>query len=398
MTIRCWHSPGNLHSVSMTMVVRVGSIHESSSEIGCAHFLEHFLFRNIPNIADQMTGIGAEYNAFTGKEHTGFDITCSLRCADTAASVMKSIIFSFPDVTTEIGLIDQKIVMAEMNMLQLDPMHVILSKSSKIVNRGTEYARSVGGSLEDVAIITEKTLHDFYQKHYKVENMLLIVSGGGEHFDVRKLCTALGFPKPIITTITNAPQYTPPTDIPTRLSHASQTPWLVTDYIGNGQFQTCITSSVDIGIQHGDLQFVCCMNVLVLALKGIFYDRVREVNAMTYHVDCFFLTNLHKSALYITTLVAVKDIDKYKEIATSILRDSTLDRHAIERSIFFLIETHPRYTQSNTSILPFYIDQASHFDTPVYTMHDEVRALKTLTYDDVIRVFNMCFTTSHTTP
>ncbi|MBO5328610.1 MAG: insulinase family protein, partial [Clostridia bacterium] len=67
--------PG-LMSVTMGILVKTGAYLETDAEDGISHFIEHMMFKGTKKrtafmISDEMDRIGAQMNAFTGK-----DLTC----------------------------------------------------------------------------------------------------------------------------------------------------------------------------------------------------------------------------------------------------------------------------------------------------------------------------------
>src|SRR3972149_6739618 len=67
-------------SVTMLIMVGVGSRFEEKKINGLSHFLEHMAFKGTQkrptalDIATTIDGIGGEFNAFTSKDHTGYYI------------------------------------------------------------------------------------------------------------------------------------------------------------------------------------------------------------------------------------------------------------------------------------------------------------------------------------
>ncbi|MDZ4221269.1 MAG: insulinase family protein, partial [Patescibacteria group bacterium] len=67
-------------AVSLLVLVKVGSRFESPKVNGVSHFVEHLMFKGTakrPNtlvISKELDSIGADYNAWTGKEQTGYYI------------------------------------------------------------------------------------------------------------------------------------------------------------------------------------------------------------------------------------------------------------------------------------------------------------------------------------
>ncbi|HYM65601.1 MAG TPA: insulinase family protein, partial [Candidatus Sulfotelmatobacter sp.] len=68
----------SFESATVMVMVGAGSRYETPKNNGISHFLEHMAFKGTqkrPNaqvIASLIDGIGGEFNAFTGKEVTGY--------------------------------------------------------------------------------------------------------------------------------------------------------------------------------------------------------------------------------------------------------------------------------------------------------------------------------------
>src|SRR5947199_4855029 len=66
-----------VRSVSIGLWLRTGARHESESENGISHFLEHMVFKGSKNrsaeeIARSADSVGGHLDAFTAKEYTNF--------------------------------------------------------------------------------------------------------------------------------------------------------------------------------------------------------------------------------------------------------------------------------------------------------------------------------------
>ena len=67
-----------VESATVMVMVGAGSRYESKKINGLAHFLEHMAFKGSKKrpssllISSTIDAIGGEFNAFTGKDHTGF--------------------------------------------------------------------------------------------------------------------------------------------------------------------------------------------------------------------------------------------------------------------------------------------------------------------------------------
>ena len=81
-------------SVSCVVMLGAGSRYETAETNGIAHFAEHMFFKGTErrptarDIASEIDAIGGEFNAFTGKEYTGYYVRCAAETRDTALDVL----------------------------------------------------------------------------------------------------------------------------------------------------------------------------------------------------------------------------------------------------------------------------------------------------------------------
>src|ERR1043166_8478404 len=81
-------------SVSCFVMLAAGSRYETPETSGIAHFAEHMFFKGTERrptaraISGEIDGIGGEFNAFTGKEYTGFYVKCAAESRDIALDVI----------------------------------------------------------------------------------------------------------------------------------------------------------------------------------------------------------------------------------------------------------------------------------------------------------------------
>src|SRR5713226_3081874 len=81
-------------SVSCFVMLAAGSRYETRDTNGIAHFSEHMFFKGTErrptarDIAGEVDAIGGEFNAFTGKEYTGYYVRCAAEHRDTALDVL----------------------------------------------------------------------------------------------------------------------------------------------------------------------------------------------------------------------------------------------------------------------------------------------------------------------
>src|SRR5262252_1723333 len=81
-------------SVTVMVMLAAGSRYETKETNGIAHFAEHMFFKGTErrptarDIAGEVDAIGGEFNAFTGKEYTGYYVKCAAEHGTVATDVL----------------------------------------------------------------------------------------------------------------------------------------------------------------------------------------------------------------------------------------------------------------------------------------------------------------------
>ena len=84
-------------AVTVFVMVETGSKYEKKETSGLSHFLEHMMFKGTPKrptalqISRELESLGAQYNAFTGQEYTGYYAKVKADHLDTALDVVSDI-------------------------------------------------------------------------------------------------------------------------------------------------------------------------------------------------------------------------------------------------------------------------------------------------------------------
>src|SRR5213082_396877 len=102
-------------SVSCFVMLAAGSRYETRETSGIAHFAEHMFFKGTERrptareIAGEIDSIGGEFNAFTGKELTGYYVKRAAEHRDVALDVLADMLrhskFDGEEIEREKGVI-----------------------------------------------------------------------------------------------------------------------------------------------------------------------------------------------------------------------------------------------------------------------------------------------------
>ncbi len=171
------------------VLVTTGSKYESKEENGIAHFLEHMCFKgttrrpNAMTISSELDGLGAEYNAFTGHEYTGYYAKVAAahlpRALDIIGDIYCDPLLAEEDIEREKGVIAD-----EINMYEDVPMRKIGDIFMKTLYGDQPAGWSIAGTKEQIAKFTRKDILRFRKKHYVPTATTVVVSGNFDEGEV----------------------------------------------------------------------------------------------------------------------------------------------------------------------------------------------------------------------
>src|SRR5688572_23793907 len=114
-------------AVTLLALYQVGSRFESKAMNGAAHFIEHMMFKGTErrpstmSISRDLDAVGADYNAFTYKDFTGYYIRLQSEKIGLATDMLHDMIYNSrfrdADVASE-----RKVIFEELRMYDDNPM------------------------------------------------------------------------------------------------------------------------------------------------------------------------------------------------------------------------------------------------------------------------------------
>lgn len=176
--------PG-VESVTTLVLVNTGSRYERPKEEGVAHFFEHMVFKGTENYKDSKTlasaidAIGANFNAFTGKEYTGYYVKSASRHIELALDVVSDMILKpklrQKDIDRERG-----VIIEELNMYQDNPMSYVGQLFEQMFFRGSGLSHDIVGSKNTINSLDRADFISFLRQWYGLGNMVLIIAGNAD--------------------------------------------------------------------------------------------------------------------------------------------------------------------------------------------------------------------------
>jgi predicted Zn-dependent peptidase len=301
-----------VQSVACFIMLAAGSRYETPDTSGIAHFAEHMFFKGTERrptaqqIGNELDGIGAEFNAFTSKEYTGYYVKCAAEHREHAFDVLVDMLrhskFEPEEIEREKG-----VIVEEMNMYFDTPRDYISGVYHQLLYGDTPLGWDIIGRKETVRGATRETFLEYVERWYRAERMVVGVAGNYPE-SVRDEIEAL-----LSEVETGAPEGPPPVDVengagPRVKVHSKE----------SDQAHICI-GVPSYRLDHPDrysLQLVG--TVLGTGMSSRLFTEVRERRGLAYYV---FATNHSYTDTGTLYSQAGVDINRIDEAIETIARE-----------------------------------------------------------------------------
>jgi predicted Zn-dependent peptidase len=172
----------HLRSVSIGVWVHTGSRDEHPEEWGVSHFLEHTFFkgtrrRSAEAIAQEADALGADMNAFTGREQTALYIKALSdrweEAADLLTDVFTESVFDPEELDRE-----RQVVVEEIRMVEDDPEEWVHDlHAAHMWGPDAPLGRTILGTEASVAALGREQLLAYLGRRYTPERIVVTAAG-----------------------------------------------------------------------------------------------------------------------------------------------------------------------------------------------------------------------------
>lgn len=179
-------------SVSMGVWVKAGSVNENKQTNGIAHVIEHMLFkgtekRTARELADAMTEIGGNMDAYTTKEYTCFYTKTLYEhlfyAIDILGDMLSNSKIDENDLKKELGVIAE-----EIDMYDDSPEDIVHERLQEVIWREHSLGYLISGDKQTVLGFKRQDVLDFMKQYYTADRMTIAISG---YFEEAKVLEAL---------------------------------------------------------------------------------------------------------------------------------------------------------------------------------------------------------------
>ena len=171
-----------LMSVTMGILVGTGGAMETDTEDGISHFIEHMQFkgtktRNAFEISDSFDRLGAQVNAFTGKDITCYYSKCTSDHTAACFELLSDLFLhsTFPEEEMER---EKGVVCEEISMNEDTPEDLCMDLVARAFYGKENYGRNILGTQSNVKGFTVDDILRYKKARYCPENIVISFAGG----------------------------------------------------------------------------------------------------------------------------------------------------------------------------------------------------------------------------
>ena len=181
-------------TVTVLIAFGVGSRFEEQRINGISHFIEHMMFKGTAkrpttlDISKELDSVGAEYNAYTGKDVTAYYVKISQDKLPLALDMVSDMLFNSKFDAGEIER-EKGVICEEIHMYQDNPLMHVDTLLEEGMFAGSSLGWDIAGSDETVKGMTRDDMMAYIAKHYEARNIVVGVSGNFDDATAEALVT-----------------------------------------------------------------------------------------------------------------------------------------------------------------------------------------------------------------
>lgn len=369
-------------TATVIVMTGVGSRYETQKENGLAHFLEHMMFKGTkkrPNTFDitrELDALGAEYNAYTAKDHTAYYAKVEAHHWDKALDIVSDIFMNATLSPEEIER-ERGTILQEINMYEDMPARRVGEHFEKLLYGTHPLGTEILGPKDNIRSFRRADFAKYLTRGYTAENVVVGIAGKIDPKKVKKEITKLFADirpgkRPVFKKIKE-----------TQVAPALSLHHKKTD-------QTHLVLGVRAyPMEHKDrFALTVLSNILGGGMSSRLFIQVRERRGLAYSVHTMLDT--YHDAGYLATQCGVEHenlektvsviVDEYRKIATEKVSDEELSRAKENIKGHFALGL-----EGSDDVVGYLVTQET-LRHKITLPKERTRAIDRVTADDVLRV------------
>ena len=171
----------HVDSVALSVWVAVGARHDSALHTGMAHLLEHMVFkgterRSARRIVEDIEAVGGQFNAFTAREFTAYDMRLLARDWGLGLEVLADVLLRsrFDAAALEQ---EKRVVVQEIAQARDVPEDYVFDLFQGCAFPDQPLGRPILGYTDTLAAILPQDIRAHVGRHYGRESLVVAISG-----------------------------------------------------------------------------------------------------------------------------------------------------------------------------------------------------------------------------
>lgn len=374
----------SLMSVTMGILVHTGAAMETDKEDGISHFIEHMMFKGTKKrtafaISDEIDRIGAQMNAFTGKDMTCYYAKSTTGHAAEAFEILADLFLdsTFPEeeMTREKG-----VIIEEINMNEDTPDDLCLDLLGKAFYGERGYGRNILGPKKNVSEFTRADVGAYMDKRYVPENIVVSMAGNIDENLAEELVEKYF------------------AGMPRRSCIQCEIP---VEFRGEKIFKRKDIEQVHIGLAFPSVKRYDKLFDATQVLNTVFgggmssrlFQKVREEQGLAYTVYSYVSAYAEAGALCVYAGV---NAEKYKHSLEAVygcideLKKAKISHEEFLRGKEQLVSSSI-FAQENTSSQMLLFGKEMLYNNKIYNFEERVNKITSVTLDDVLEAVEFNF-------
>ncbi len=160
----------------------VGSRYEPMPLWGGSHFIEHMMFKGTEkrpkteDLSKQLDAVGADYNAFTSKDHTAYYVKIAARHTELALDLLSDMLYKSKFDAEEFER-ERGVIVEELNMYEDNPSMKVEELFEEHMFAGNMLGARIGGPVENIKSMDLGALIAYKKRFYAPEHLVLVLAG-----------------------------------------------------------------------------------------------------------------------------------------------------------------------------------------------------------------------------
>lgn len=169
-------------AVTVLVLTKVGSRNEPENVWGGSHYIEHLMFKgterrpNTIDISRTLDRYGANYNAYTGKDLTGYYVKIDGERAEVAVDLLHDMLFKSLYDPEEMER-EKGVIIEEIKMYEENPIMHVEDLLEQAMFEGNTLGKEIAGTPESMRAMKREDVISYRDMHYVPSEMVVVLAG-----------------------------------------------------------------------------------------------------------------------------------------------------------------------------------------------------------------------------